>query len=128
MVLVWGWFSKDSSRGFQVSVLLVVSSIYWNLQHFERVWFSRFCLVVLVVSSVKINGEHPGDHHHQDFPKSTAIQMGDVLQYKWEAYCDTNGRSTDTFPFRQSVGAPKVLQYKLEAYCDTNRRCIAILL
>ena len=27
-----------------------------------------------------------GDHHHQDFPRSTAIQMGGVLQYKWEEY------------------------------------------
>ena len=27
-------------------------------------------------------GEHPGDHNHQDFPKSTAIQMGGVLRYK----------------------------------------------
>ena len=25
------------------------------------------------------NGEHPGDHNHQDFPKSIAIQMGGVL-------------------------------------------------
>ena len=41
-------------------------------------------------------GEHPGDHNHQNFPKSTAIQMGGVLQYKWEAYCDTSGRSTDS--------------------------------
>ena len=40
------------------------------------------------------HGEHPGDHNHQDFPKSTAIQMGGVpgiaiqmggvLRYKWE--------------------------------------------
>ena len=30
------------------------------------------------------NGEHPGDHNHQDFPK--------VLRYKWEAYCNTDGR------------------------------------
>ena len=42
---------------------------------------------------------HPGDHNHQDFPKSTAMQMGGVLQYKWEAYCDTNGRSTASTPF-----------------------------
>ena len=59
-------------------------------------------------------GEHPGDHDHQDFPESTAIQMGGVLQYIWEAYCDTNGRSTDSIPFPQSVGAPKALRYKLE--------------
>ena len=25
------------------------------------------------------NGEHPGDQNHQDFLKSTAIQMGGVL-------------------------------------------------
>ena len=31
-------------------------------------------------------GEHPGDHNHQDFPKSAAIQ--------WEAYCNTNGGRT----------------------------------
>ena len=31
------------------------------------------------------------------------------------------------FPFPQSVGAPEVLQYKWEAYCDINWRCIAIL-
>ena len=59
--------------------------------------------------------EHPGDHNHQDFLKSTAIQMGGVLQYKWEAYCDTNGRSTDSIPCPQSVGAPNLLQYKLES-------------
>ena len=62
-----------------------------------------------------------------------------VLRYKWEAYCDTNGRhtaiqffgrSTDRIPFPQSVGAPKalqfviggVLQYKLEVYCNTFLR------
>ena len=39
-------------------------------------------------------GEHSGDHNHQDFPKSIAIQngrriaiqMGGVLRYKWEEY------------------------------------------
>ena len=34
-----------------------------------------------------IFGEHPGDHHHQDFPKSAAMQI-------MEAHCDTNGRRT----------------------------------
>ena len=75
------------------------------------------------------NGEHPGDHNHQDFPPK-------VLQYKWEAYCNTNGGRTaiqmggvlTAFPFPQSIGAPKALQYKLEAYCNTNGRRIAILL
>ena len=44
-----------------------------------------------------------------------------ALRYKWEAYCNTNGRRTamqmggvlTIFPFPQSVGEPEVLQYKL---------------
>ena len=52
--------------------------------------------VGVVFNLLRVTWEHPGDHNHQDFPRSTAIQMGDVLQYKWEAYCDTNGRSTDS--------------------------------
>ena len=45
---------------------------------------------VYAVFSSLINGEHPGDHNHQDFPQSTAcdtngrriaIQMGGVLKY-----------------------------------------------
>ena len=75
-------------------------------------------------------GEHSGDHNHQDFPKSTAIQMGGVLRYKWEAYCDTNGRSTDSISFSSKRRGTKstaiqiggVLQYKWEAYCDTFLR------
>ena len=71
--------------------------------------------------------EHPGDHSHQDIPTSIAIQMGGVLQYKWEAYCDTNG-STDSISFSSERRTPKILQYTLEAYCNcnTNWRCIAI--
>ena len=76
------------------------------------------------------NGEHPSDRNHQDFPKSTAIQMGGVLQYKWEAYCDTNGRSTDSIPLSSELRVTRstpiqiggVLQYKLEVYCDTFLR------
>ena len=75
-------------------------------------------------------GEQSGDHNHQDFPKSTAIQMGGVLQYKWEAYCDTNGRSTDSTSLSSECRGTKstaiqiggVLQYKLKAYCDTFLR------
>ena len=75
-------------------------------------------------------GEHSGDHNHQDFPKSTAIQMGGVLRYKWEAYCDTNGRSTDSISLSSKRRGTKstavqiggVLQYKWEAYCDTFLR------
>ena len=52
------------------------------------------------------------------------------MQYKWEAYCDTNGRSTENISFTQSVWGTKgaaiqiggVLQYKLEVYCDTFLR------
>ena len=72
-------------------------------------------------------GEHSRDHNHQDFPQSIAIQMGGVLQYKWEACCDTKGESTDSISLPQSVGAPKALRYKLEAYFDTNWRRIAQL-
>ena len=59
-----------------------------------------------------------------------AIRMGGVLRYKWEAYCDTKGRSTESTEvvlFPESPAAPKALQYKLEAYCNINWRCIAIL-
>ena len=30
------------------------------------------------------------------------------------------------FPFPKSIELPEVLQYKLEAYCNTNWSCIAI--
>ena len=102
---------------------------WWEIRRYDR----RRTLVIRITgitlaSDSAITGEHPNDHNHQDFPKSTAIQVGGVLQYKWEAYCDTNGRSTDSISlFFQSVGTPKGLQYKLEAYCKTNWRCIAIL-
>ena len=59
-----------------------------------------------------------------------AIQMGGVLQNKWEAYCDTNGRSTANIPFPQSVWGTRstaiqigrVLQHKLEVYRGTFLR------
>ena len=69
-------------------------------------------------------GEHSGDHNHQDFLKST---VGGVLQHKWEAYCDTNGRSTDNISLSSEHRGTKstaiqigggVLQYKLGVYCD----------
>ena len=72
-------------------------------------------------------GEHSGDHNHQDFPQSIAMQMGGVLQYKWEAYCDTNERPTDGISLSPQHRGTKstaiqiggVLQYKLEVYCNT---------
>ena len=56
--------------------------------------------------------------------------MGGVLQYIWEAYYDTNGRSTDNFSFSLEPRGTKstamqiggVLPYKWEVYCDTFLR------
>ena len=70
----------------------------------------------------KKNGEHPGDPNHQNiFPKSIAIQ--------WEAYCDTNGRSSGAQKTFQPRGTGStaiqiggVLQCKLEVYCDVLLR------
>ena len=53
-----------------------------------------------------------------------------VLRYEWEAYCDTNGRSTESLSLSSERRGPKstaiqnggVLTYKLEAYCDTFLR------
>ena len=45
------------------------------------------------------NQKRSGDPNPQYFAKSTAIQMGGVLPYKWEAYCSTNGRRIAGFPF-----------------------------
>ena len=68
-----------------------------------------------------------GDPNPQYFSKSTAVQMGGVLPYKWEAYCSTNGRRTAGFPFLRSLEARKARRYKWGAYCRTNWRCIAVL-
>ena len=41
-----------------------------------------------------------GDPNPQYFSKSTAVQMGSVLPYKWEAYCSTKmGGVLQGFPF-----------------------------
>ena len=63
----------------------------------------------------------------QYFSKSTAVQMGDVLPCKWEAYCSTNGRRIAGFPFLRSLEARKVLPHKWGVYCRTNWRCTAVL-
>ena len=68
-----------------------------------------------------------GDPNPQYFSKSTAVQMGGVLPYKWEAYCSTNGRRTAGFPFLRSLEARKVRRYKWGVYCRTNGRCTAVL-
>ena len=69
-----------------------------------------------------------GEPNPQYFSKSTAVQMGGVLPYKWEAYCSTNGRRIAGFPFLRSLEARKVRRYKWGAYCRTNWRCTAVLL
>ena len=50
-----------------------------------------------------------------------------VLRYKWEAYCDTNGKSTESFLLFRPQGAPGIQQYKLEACCNTDWSYIAVL-
>ena len=72
-----------------------------------------------------LTGEHPGDHNHQDFPTSTAIRMGGVLQYKWEAYYDTNGRSTDSISLSSKRRGTESTAIRI--LCNTNWRCVAIL-
>ena len=52
--------------------------------------------------------------------------MGGVLQYRWEAYCDINGRSTDSMSLSSehrgtgstAIQIGGVLQYKLEVYLN----------
>ena len=64
------------------------------------------------------------------FPKVMRCERGGVLQYKWEAYCDTNGRSPDNTSLFSERRATKstaiqiggVMQYKLEVYCDAFLR------
>ena len=68
-----------------------------------------------------------GDPQPSVFSKSTAVQMGGVLPYKWEAYCSTNGRRTAGFPFLRSLEVRKVRRYKWGAYCRRNWRCTAVL-
>ena len=63
----------------------------------------------------------------QYFSKSTAVQMGGVLPYKWELYCSTNGRCIAGFPFLRSLEARKVQRYNWGTYCRTNWRCTAVL-
>ena len=73
------------------------------------------------------NEKRSGDPNPQYFSKSIAVQMGGVLPYKWEAYCNTNGRRIAGFPFLRSLEARKVRRYKWGAYCRTNWRCTAVL-
>ena len=58
--------------------------------------------------------------------QSMAIQMGGVLPYKWEEYCNTNGRCFVGLPFLQGLEARKVQRYKWGAHCCKNWRCTAV--
>ena len=51
--------------------------------------------------------------------RCTAVQMGGVLQYKWEVYCWVSLSSR-----RRSQGGPAI---QMGAYCRTNWRCTALL-
>ena len=64
------------------------------------------------------------------FPKVLRYKWEVLQLYKWEAYCDTNGRSTDSISLSSERRGTKstaiqiggVLQYKWEVYCDTFLR------
>ena len=84
-------------------------------------WLSKLTRILAFIQ------KRSGDPNPQYFSKSTAVQMGGVLPYKWEAYCSTNGRRTAGFPFLRSLEARKVRRYKWGAYCRTNWRCTAVL-
>ena len=57
------------------------------------------------------------------------------MRYKWEAYCDTNGRSTDKISLSSEHRGTKsiaiqiggVLQYKLEVHCNTFLRSSGVV-
>ena len=76
-----------------------------------------------------VNHELSGDPNPQHFPKSTAIQIGGVWQYKWEAYRTAiqMGGILRGIPFfkaylearRHSNANRGILPYRLEVYCHT---------
>ena len=68
-------------------------------------------------------GNIPVTTSTKTFPKALRYKW-EVLQYKWGAYRDTNGRSNDKISLSSERRGTKVLQYK---YCSTNWRCIAML-
>ena len=49
----------------------------------------------------------------------TAVQMGGVLQYKWEAYCRVSLSS--------KLRSQESMAIQMGAYCRTNWRCTAVL-
>ena len=55
--------------------------------------------------------ELSGEPNPQYFLKSTAVQMGGVLPYRWETYCSTNGRCTVAFPFLPGLATREAQRY-----------------
>ena len=93
-------------------------------------WQELFCGIRVPPNGAFCEGynqKRSGDPNPQYFSKSTAVQMGGVLPYKWEAYFSTNGRCIAGFPFLRSLEARKVRRYKWGAYCRTKWRCTAVL-
>ena len=63
--------------------------------------------------------KHSGDPNPQYFSKSTAVQMGGVLPYKWEAYCRVSLSSKLRSQESTAIQMGDVLPYKLEVHCRT---------
>ena len=51
--------------------------------------------------------------------RRTAVQIGGVLQYKWEVYCWVSLSSRLRSQARPAIQMGGVLPYKLEVYCRT---------
>ena len=68
-------------------------------------------------------GEHLVTPTAKIFPSVAVIQVGGVLQYKWEAYCNTSGRRTviqmggvlRVFPFPQARGHRKYCNISIQS-------------
>ena len=68
---------------------------------------------------VEFDQKCSGDPNPQYFSKSAAVQMGGVLQYKWEAYCRAFLSSKLRSQESTAIQMGGVLPYKLEVYCRT---------
>ena len=63
--------------------------------------------------------ERSGDPNPQCFSKSTAVQMGDVLPYKWEVYRWLSLSSRLRSQESAAIQMGGVLPYKWGVYCRT---------
>ena len=72
------------------------------------------------------NRELSGDPNPQYFLKSTAVQMGGVLQYKWEVYCWLSLSSRLTSQGGTTIRMGAILPYQLEVYCSTFPRPVGV--